>query len=180
VQANERILIRFAGFPDTNGNYIALAKAGDPLSSYATYVDIRETSGVAEMRLPPEPGAYELRAFFGSKADAAYATTPLTIKAPEGVPIAALTLDKQTYAPGETIGIDFKGMSGANTDYVAVALKGARYRSYISYVYTKGATEGHAELKAPTDPGEYEIRAFYKDDTTVLRAVVPFRVAATP
>ena len=71
-------------------------------------------------------------------------------------------------------------MGGAQSDYVCVSPKGARYSQYVSYVYTKGAKEGRAELKAPDAPGAYEIRAFFNEDESVLRGVAPVEVKAAP
>lgn len=176
--ANEKIAVRFAGFPGDGGDYIYLAPAGSPETAYAVYADTgKESAGLIELKLPPEPGAYEVRAIIGGKVAAA---TPLDIAAPPGASAATLTLEKASFAPGETIVIAFAGMGGAESDYVCVSPKGARYSQYVSYVYTKGAKEGRAELKAPDAPGAYEIRAFFNEDESVLRGVAPFEVKAAP
>ena len=179
--ANEKIAVRFAGFLGDGSDYVALAPAGAPNGTYYSYVYTQgKKDGVIEIPLPPEPGAYELRAFFANKTDVLHAKAPFTILAPVGAAMATLTLAKTSFAPGETIGIDFASMSGSQVDYVAVALAGARYGSFDSYVYTKGATAGHAELKAPTRPGDYEIRAFFDEKEDILRGAVAITVTAPP
>lgn len=176
-ETNEKIVIRYAGLGDEKGTYIALAEAGAPLSQYVSYVDAKGAEGTVEMKLPPEPGAYELRAFIGGKTDAAKATAALTLSVPAGAPMATFALDKTSYAPGETIGIDFKGMSGSKQDYFAISAPKDRYSRYVTYVYTKGEIDGHAELKAPTQPGSYEVRAFFDEREDILRGRVAFTVA---
>ncbi|MBL9010280.1 MAG: HEAT repeat domain-containing protein [Alphaproteobacteria bacterium] len=176
--ANEKIAVRFAGFPGDGGDYVYLAPAGAPESAYVVYADTgRESAGLVELKLPPEPGAYEVRAVIGSKVAAA---VPLSIAAPPDAAMATLTLEKTSFAPGETIAIAFSGMSGSEVDYVAVAAAGSRYGQYVSYAYTKGETAGRAELKAPGAPGAYEIRAFFNEDESVLRGAVAIVVEAAP
>lgn len=175
--ANEKIAVRYAGLPGQSGQYIYVAKAGTPPTSYLSYADAKGTDGVVTIILPAEPGAYEVRAIVGSGVAASQA---VSVTVPEGIAMATLTLAKTSFAPGETISVDFAGMSGASNDYVAVAEAGAPYRRYDSYVYTKGETSGRAELKAPTAPGAYEIRAFFKEDATVLRGLVAITVETPP
>jgi hypothetical protein len=179
--ANEKIAVRFAGFLGDGSDYVALAPAGAPNATYFSYVYTQgKKDGIIEFPLPAEPGAYELRAFFANKTDVIHAAAPFTIVAPAGAAMATLALAKTDFAPGETIGIDFTGMSGSQVDYVAVAPTGARYGSFDNYVYTKGATAGHAELKAPTSPGTYEVRAFFNDQEDILRGAVTITVTAPP
>ncbi|BCW87699.1 hypothetical protein sos41_08290 [Alphaproteobacteria bacterium SO-S41] len=178
---NAVIEIKFANFSGSPNDYISLAKPGSANTEYIVYQRTGgSVAGTLTLKAPAEPGAYELRAFFNEDESVVRATVPITVTAPEGVPLATLALEKQVYAPGETIGITFDNMSGSNVDYVAVAEVGARYSSYVSYVYTKGAKSGRAELKAPTKPGAYEIRAFYNEDESILRASVPLTVANPP
>lgn len=177
--ANETIAIRYAGFSGSTRDYIAIAVPGSPPNAYLTYAYTKGgTDGLMELKLPPEPGTYELRAFFEDRADAAKATAPITLTAPAGTGIVTLALPKTNFAPGETIAIDFANMSGESGNYVAVAGVGARYRSYLSYVRTQKEKAGRAELKAPAQPGTYEIRAFFNDDADILRGAVTFTVGA--
>lgn len=175
--ASETILVRYAGFTG-KGDYIAIATPGSANTVYLAYVSTKDAAGTIELKLPPEPGTYELRAFPGGRTDTIAVTVPITLTPPPGTNVATLTLDKPSYAPGETIMVSFKNMSTSSNDYVAVVQKGSRYSTYVSFVYTKGAVEGQAELKAPKEPGEYEIRAFFAEDESVLRGSVPLVVAA--
>jgi hypothetical protein len=67
-------------------------------------------------------------------------------------------------------------MFGHPQDYVATVPAGAPHSSYLNYRYTEGTRSGTATLTAPTTPGAYEVRAFFMEDETILRAAVPFTV----
>lgn len=175
--ANETILVRFARMPGSGGQYLYLAEPGTEPSAYLAYKDAKGDAGIIEFEMPPEPGSYELRLV---AAGAVLAMTPVTVSAPEGVTMAVLKLEKTSFTPGEAIGVAFEGMSGSGNDYIAVAEAGSRYRQYVSYVSTKGEIAGRVELKAPDKPGTYEIRAFFKDDSRILRGVQTITVTDTP
>lgn len=93
--------------------------------------------------------------------------------------MAELRTAKTEFAPGETIEVEFLGMSGSDQDYVATVAAGASLNSFVAYAYTGGARDGHLTLPAPTEPGAYELRAFFREDESVLRASLPFSVAGS-
>jgi len=90
--------------------------------------------------------------------------------------VADLATDKTDFGPGEAITVRFSGMSGDSQDYVAVALAGSANGSFATYAYTGGVREGTVTLQAPTTPGSYELRAFFREDESVLRASLPITV----
>ncbi len=175
--ANEKIMVRYGGFAGNGSDYVSIAPAGADDSTYYTYAYAKEKTGVIELTLPPEPGAYEVRGVIANKVEA---RTTITITEPEGAAKAKLTLEKATFAPGEVIMVTFDGMSGSKNDYVTVTATGARYSAYESYVYTKGEVAGTVELKAPSKAGSYEIRAFFNEKEDIVRGVVPITVTAPP
>ena len=67
-------------------------------------------------------------------------------------------------------------MFGDRLDYVATVAAGAPLTSFWEYKYTDGAQSGTASLLAPTAPGAYELRAFFKEDESILRGSVAFTV----
>lgn len=93
--------------------------------------------------------------------------------------LAELATDKTDFAPGEAINVRFAGMSGDDEDYVSVAIAGSVNGSAWSYVYTGGRREGSVTLLAPTTPGAYELRAFFREDESVLRASMPITVGGS-
>ena len=189
----EMIDVAFLGMSGSDQDYVATVAAGASLTSFLAY---SYTGGLREGRLslpaPTEAGNYELRAFFNEdetvlraslaftvtgNADATTTTTttPLPV-GPDDSARATLALDGASYAPGATISVTYGGMSGAANDYVSTAAAGAPNSSYLQYAYTNGATEGVATLTAPSEPGAYEVRAFYREDETILRGSIPFVV----
>lgn len=190
----EMIDVAFLGMSGSDQDYVATVPAGASLTSFLVY---SYTGGLREGRLslpaPTAPGNYELRAFFNEDetvlraslaftvAGDAVATTTTTATTttpvgPDDSARATLALDQASYAPGAAISVTYGKMSGAANDYVSTAPAGAPYSSYLQYAYTNGATEGVATLTAPTEPGAYEVRAFYREDETILRGSVPFVV----
>ena len=89
---------------------------------------------------------------------------------------AVLTADKAVFAPGEMITVRFSGMSGDSQDYVSTAPVGSTNQTFVNYAYTQGARDGSLTLPAPTVPGAYELRAFFREDEGILRGSLPFTV----
>jgi hypothetical protein len=48
----------------------------------------------------------------------------------------------------------------------------------VTYVYSNGARDGTLSLRAPDQPGAYELRAFLATDPSTAKASLPFTVAA--
>lgn len=195
----EMISVSFKGMFGSDQDYVSTALAGSPNSAYLAYVYTSAAQdGMVSLAAPSDPGSYEIRAFFredetvlrGSVpfvvkgaptvATATTTTTPATgASAADDGARATLLIDKATYAPGAAITVTYSGMSGAKNDYVSTAPAGSSATSYLQYVYTDGATEGSVTLAAPSDPGAYEIRAFFREDESILRGSVPFLVEGT-
>ena len=190
----EVISVQFSGMSGDSQDYVSTAQAGAPNGSYLKYVyTAGARDGTTSLQAPTDPGSYELRAFFREDETVLRASLPFTVAgapAPTTAPVAAtdqpatnaratLALDQPSYAPGAPITVTYSGMSGDRTDYVATAAAGAPNTSYLAYVYTDGARQGTATLAAPTTPGAYELRAFFTEDETILRASMPFTVIGT-
>lgn len=91
-----------------------------------------------------------------------------------------LHLDKTDFAQGEPMTVQFAGMSGDARDYLATAPAGSPGSTYLQYLYLDGQAKGTARLTAPTAPGTYELRAFFRDDDSQIRASLPFTVTGAP
>ncbi|HOW56580.1 MAG TPA: hypothetical protein PKZ12_01155 [Smithellaceae bacterium] len=69
--------------------------------------------------------------------------------------------DKDAYAKGEKIKVDFLGAPGSNRDWICIAPAGSPDTEAGDYQYMPGgASEGFLTFEAPT-PGKYEVRAYY-------------------
>ena len=180
------ITVTFAGMSGSTQDYVSTAPAGSPNSTYMQYTYVNAAlEGTATLTAPAQPGTYEVRAFFREDETILRASVPFTVSGGTIEPTpgeltdaarATLSLDQATYAPGESVKVTYSDMYGDRQDYVAISAAGTPNSSYLQYVYTEAKREGTATLTAPTTPGTYEVRAFFKEDETILRASVPFTV----
>jgi hypothetical protein len=182
----EMITVSFSGMSGDSKDYVSTAPAGSPNSTYLQYVYTQSSqAGSASLAAPTSPGSYEVRAFFREdetilRGAVPFVVTGTVVSPPAGPPSdtarATLTLDKATYAPGEPIVVSYADMFGDRQDYVATSPAGSPNTSYLQYIYTEGKLAGTATLTAPTTPGDYEVRAFFREEETILRASVVFSV----
>jgi HEAT repeats len=171
------VAVGFRNLPPGSTASMALLEATDDYAfrDSATLGDA--ATGTAEFRLEGRyvPGLYAIRAevFLPDQDE------PVTLWRDFSITTASagLVLDKATYAPGEAMVVGFSAMAGSDRDYIATAKAGSAPADYIAYVYTDGLAAGQAALTAPTAPGDYEVRAFFRDEYTRFRASVPFTVA---
>ncbi len=183
------ISVTYGGMSGSASDYVSTAAAGAPNSSYLQYTYTNgATEGVATLTAPSEPGAYEVRAFYREDETilrgsvpfvvegSAPVVSPVTPTLPDDSARAVLALDRASYAPGAPITVSYAGMSGSASDYVSVAPVGSPNSSYLEYAYTNGALEGTATLHAPVERGSYEVRAFFREDETILRGSLVFTV----
>ncbi len=81
-------------------------------------------------------------------------------------PIAAeevskfIKMQKEVYASGEAIEVEFSGLPGNQQDWITVVKKGTPESSYGEYFYTQGKKQGSYEFKG-LSPGEYEVRVYF-------------------
>ena len=143
--------------PNAENDNIQIGKPGE---GYLEYAYTRDGNPLA-LRLPSEPGIYELRYFFRD-------TEVIATRSIELLPVTARILAQPTALPGENVVV---GWDGPNypSDYIAIGLPGDP--GYDNYTYTSAGNP--ATVLAPTTPGSYEIR--YVTGETVL-ATVPLEV----
>jgi hypothetical protein len=107
------------------------------------------------------------------------ARAPFWIVARDGA--ATVTLDKQTYAPGEPITATWSNAPGNRYDWLGIYKKGeAADDAYLQFFYVNGTVAGSLALTkemlgADLEPGSYELRLELDDGYSRL-AAVPFEV----
>jgi len=144
--------------PDYENDYITVSRPDQGDEYYVSYEYTRNGTPLA-IRMPGEPGAYELRYVLGASRHVAarisfdVADTATSVSGPASAPAGATI-------PVEWIGPD------AQNDYVAIAPAGADDSAYESYTYTKAGNP--AALKLPLEPGDYELRYVLNVDREVL------------
>jgi Ca-activated chloride channel family protein len=168
--AGTNIKVRWTG-PDRRGDFISVAEKGSRDSDYATYAYAR-AGNPADVRLPVEPGAYEIRYVLGAPyrvlARIDYQVNPAsaTLSAPD------------TAVAGSEVSVAFTGPAANSGDYITITRPDDPDTAYTSYAYTRNGSP--AKLRMPLEPGDYEFR-FVQNNTKVLarKAVAVTKAEAT-
>lgn len=147
--AGSMVAVLWSG-PGAQSDYIVSATPRSRAAEYHSYTYTRDSDGdVLMLRMPPEPGQYELRYILedGRKilATRMIEVTPL---------IVTLGATDQAVA-GESIPVDWVGPDYEN-DYLTVAVAASGDREYVNYTYTREGSP--LDLVMPPEPGNYEIR----------------------
>lgn len=154
--AGADISVAFTG-PEREGDYISIAEKGESASHYKAYRYVKAGNPV-KLRLPVEPGDYEVRYVLGqpyrvlARLDHTVNAAAATLSAPDSA------------SSGTTIPVEFTGPADSG-DFITITKPAAGAQSYSSYAYTRNGSPG--EIKMPLKPGEYELR-FVQGNTKVL------------
>jgi hypothetical protein len=149
------VTVTYAGLPGNPKDWIAIAPAGAPNTTYVLWVYTGgQINGTAAFTAPA-PGSYVARAFLndGFTLLAESATFTVTTAAP------AISTDSASYAPGATVTVTYSGLPGNQQDWIAIAPAGAANTTYVDWVYTNGQTSGTATFVVSTS-GLYVARSF--------------------
>jgi Ca-activated chloride channel homolog len=134
--------------PDYPGDYIAIAKPGTTPNNRIYYTYTSKGSPL-KLMAPSEPGPYEVRYILG-KSRAQLTKTVIDIKAAS----ASVQAPAFTNAAAE-FEVTWQGPDNPG-DYIAIAKAGTGPNSRIHYTRTKEGSP--LRLRAPSDPGTYEVR----------------------
>ena len=145
--------VKWSG-PNNNGEYVTVVKKDAPVGTYTTYFYTRD-GNPGTLKLPTEPGAYELRySTEGASPNPTLFSLPLTITAPQAGSGSGLQAPASV-SGGAEIQVKWNGPNNPG-DYVTVVKAGADVGSYTEYFYTRSGNPG--TLPMPSEPGEYELR----------------------
>ena len=148
VDAGQQVQVGFSGTTNER-DFISIVPKATPEGKYAAYQYARAGNQVT-LQAPDVAGDYEVRYLEGQAPYKTLARVPLTVAAVT----ATLT------APGNAAaGADFTvAWQGPNNrqDFITLVKKGTPEKKYGHYVYTAGGNP--VTLRAPDEPGEYEIR----------------------
>lgn len=110
------------------------------------YVGVRDS---VSLEAPGEPGTYDV-IYVREQGREVLTRTPLTV-----VDAAIMLTVPETVVAGAQLDVSWRGDT-AERDYVTIVRKGTRDGALGEFVYVRNATA--ATLRAPAEPGEYEVR----------------------
>lgn len=142
--------------PDANGDYIDIVERGfTATNTQLSYAYTRQGSP-AELRLPVEPGAYDVRYIMSANdGERILASAPLELTDVE----IDLSFASEV-SVGDMLEVAWIGPN-TNLDYIDIVERGfQKTNTQLSYAYTKNGNP--AELRVPGNPGEYDVRYILK------------------
>lgn len=172
VMAGTTIEVPFTG-TGAGDTFIGFVKKGAPENSWIGGAYERPEGERVFLRVPGEPGAYEVRFVLEANGDyRVLAATPVTVEPA----VASLSAPDEVEAGGQ-IEIAFTGPKGSG-DYITITAVGAEPDAYMDFrTVSEDATS--VTLQAPDEAGDYEVRyvmAAPGDVQNIVIARRPLRV----
>ncbi len=147
VAAGAKFELRWTG-PDNARDYVGIGDADPKGRLYITYAYTRDGSPVS-LTAPDKPGSYVLR-YYLAEGNTVIASQPITVGA-----VSASVLAPPQVAAGKTVSIQWTGPNNPR-DFLTLVKAGTPDQRYGVYEYT--AKGSPLDLRAPDEPGDYEIR----------------------
>jgi Ca-activated chloride channel family protein len=157
ANAGAEVAVTWTG-PDNQNDTIIVVPAGAEEGAHGAYTYTRNGSP-AKVRMPETPGGFELR-YVAAQSRRTLARLSISLS-----PVTA-TLDAAPVAPaGSKIQVTWTGPDNRN-DYIAITLPGQEGRQQVTYTYTRSGSP--LIVRAPKEPGSYELRYVTAQDKNVL------------
>ncbi len=134
--------------PDNKSDYIAIARSDQNPGRQVNYTYTSKGSPL-KLRAPSDPGTYEVRYILG-QGSKLLAKTTIEIKAVSAAVEAPAAADVASQFEVTWQGPDNK------SDYIAIARSDQNPGRQVNYTYTSKGSP--LKLRAPSDPGTYEVR----------------------
>ena len=147
-------------------DYVTIVPAGADEGAYTNY-DRLEGRNEGKLRAPAEPGLYEVRLQMEGSGRVLASTPIEVIEAEVSVSAPAQVVVGSEFA----VGWEAEGLY--QRDYVTIVPVGADEGAYTNYDRLEGRNEG--KLRAPAEPGLYEVRLQMEGSGRVL-ASTPIEV----
>jgi Ca-activated chloride channel family protein len=147
VPAGSTFSVQWEG-PDSRGDYIAIAEKDSKDLSHKDYTYTKKGSPL-KLRAPSDPGTYEVRYILG-QGSKLLAKTTIEIEAVSASVEAPAAADVASQFEVTWQGPDNK------SDYIAIARSDQNPGRQVHYTYTRKGSP--LKLRAPSDPGTYEVR----------------------
>jgi len=168
VVAATTITVRPVDAPNDDGDYIALV---DPaLPTHDITYGFANTDGLVLLAAPAKPGRYELRYVSPRRTEPVLGTRPIAVTEVSGSIEAPASV-----AAGSTVSVIATGPV-ARGHWIGFAPKDSPAHAYLDYARPTGP-RSEVTLRAPTEPGSYELRYVLNESERVL-ASRPIEVGA--
>ncbi|WP_375204928.1 VWA domain-containing protein [Hyphococcus sp.] len=135
--------------PDRRGDFITIVEKGADRGQYGPYAYTR-TGNPVEIRMPVDPGAYEIRYRLGQPIRT-LASIDIT-----AIPAEATLEGPDTAIAGEEITVAFTGPAAGSGDWITVVKPDDEPNKYSDYYYTRQGSP--ATIRVPLEAGAYELR----------------------
>jgi len=160
VNAGAEFQVEWTG-PDNPRDYITIVPKDAPDSKYLNYAYTSSGSPV-KIQAPDESGDYEVRYILDQSRTALARTSVELVSISATVEVTGEILAGQDFQVIWT-GPDYP------RDYITIVPKGAADSAYLNYAYTSLGSP--ATIKAPDEPGEYEVRYILDQSRTALKSI---------
>lgn len=164
--SGSRFFVAWSG-PGNQGDYVAIALPNSPGGQYANYSYAQDESPLS-LTAPDAAGEYEVR-YVDSRSRDILASASIVVTE------ALATIDlAEDVGSGSSFEVLWSG-PGNQGDYIAIAVPGTSGNEYRNYSYAQ--QESPLMLRAPDEPGSYEVRYVQNQSRTIL-ASQPVTVTA--
>lgn len=160
IGAGEPFDVQWVG-PGQDNDWIGIADVKAKASNHKSYAYAKR-GNPAKLRAPTKAGSYEVR-YVNSSERSVMARQPLTVK-PSAVKLETV----EGIPAGYSFEVKWTG-PGVNNDYITVSTPETKSGQHKAYNYTKRGNP--LTLRAPSQPGTYEVRYINGNDRGTLARV---------
>lgn len=168
ASAGTRITVRASG-PAAARHWIGFAPAGSGPGSFLDYQRPTGPQSEVELKVPAEPGDYELR-YVLNESERVLASRPIKV-----VAASVYVRGPAEVAAGGVVEIEAVGPSDSR-HWIGFAPAGSDAGAYRDYTRPVDGQTRYS-LRAPSEPGDYELR-YVLDESAAVAARQPIRVTA--
>jgi Ca-activated chloride channel family protein len=168
AQSGTRITVTARG-PVATGHWIGFAEVGATAGMALDYARPTGEVSEVELRVPAEPGDYELR-YVLNESERVLVSRPIKVLAS-----SVYVRGPAEVAAGSTVEVEASGpLDGSH--WIGFAPAGGAPGEYRDYTRPEAGTTRYT-LRAPSEPGDYELRYVLNESESVA-ASQPIRVTA--
>jgi hypothetical protein len=167
------IAVTFSGLPGNTTDWLALSTVGSDVNTFVTFKYTNGLkSGSIDLDSVPD-GDYTARAYENNTYNLISESAPFTVGS--GIKVTTSAASYPAFSP---VTINFAGLPGNTTDWIAISAVNSAPTSFVTYKYTGGATSGSVDV-AGVAGGTYVARAYENNTYVILKESAPFTVTAS-